>query len=83
MVLCSHVIQHVPTWSVGHMLSEAYRVLKPLGWLILLASVSGGRRDLYLLVSWRGEAAVSEADFNRAAESPRPGVMPVRRLSPS
>ena len=83
LVLCSHVIQHVPTWSVGHMLSEAYRVLKPLGWLILLASVSGGRRDLYLLVSWRGEAAVSEADFNRAAESPRPGVMPVRRLSPS
>lgn len=80
VVNCSHVFQHIPHYEVLHGLAEFQRVLKVGGFLILLTTHSP-EGDKYYLVKQEGSVEVSKEEFEKAAENPVEGVLPVRKFS--
>jgi len=57
MILCSHVIQHLPADSVGTMIGLMHSVLTRSGVLVLLTSHAVSKHDVYKLWRLNGSAS--------------------------
>ena len=63
VILCSHVLQHVPTNEVDVILNGCYTLLKPCGLLFINTTHSGQDRDFYVK-SYLNNNSVIEKKIN-------------------
>ena len=73
-VICSHVIQHIPSYEVADFIDKTWKILKKNGVLVLLTTHSRKRHNVYLdsyvEEGQLMEPVISEARFNDLCEHP-------------
>jgi len=74
VVICSHVIQHIPSHEVNAFIAKIWRVLKKDGVLVLLTTHSRKRHSVYLAAYVEAgklvEPVIPELQFNELCEIP-------------
>ncbi|HJQ46724.1 MAG TPA: class I SAM-dependent methyltransferase [Amycolatopsis sp.] len=87
LVLCSHIVQHMPTGDIEAAVRHLHDITAPGGLLVLSHSRAAVGRGGYLL-EWREDGeiryeTVDRARFDQALTTGvRPGVLPVRLIDP-
>lgn len=69
VVLCHHLLEHIPTWNVQPILATCNRTLKDDGFLVLSTAHSKADHNLFTLMNTL-DGSIEDADeiqFNRAA----------------
>ncbi|GGJ80159.1 hypothetical protein GCM10010123_07540 [Pilimelia anulata] len=87
LVVCSHVLQHVPTARAAAILAGLRRAARPGAALVLAVSRAPVGGEHHELSTTRGDdvvsTAVDRAGFDAAAAAAEPGTLPIRFLDPA
>ncbi len=81
VILCSHVIQHIPENTANTLLKEFRKLLKKDGLLVLTTSHSKSNKDIYYKSYFnsenkRVEEAISKSEFNITENTS--GILPIK-----
>ncbi len=84
VILCSHVVQHIPEQTSRQLLKALRKLLKDNGLLIVSTSHSDTDKDIFLknyidVEGKRVEEKISQAEFNSFEN--RNGVLPTKKFS--
>jgi SAM-dependent methyltransferase len=82
LVLCSHVLQHLPTGQVEPALRDLHRLTRPGGLVVLLFARAPVGEERFSIQTPQRSHLVDEAAFNTAAEAAEPGRLAGHSLDP-
>lgn len=68
-ILCSHIIQHIPTGDIEKVLNNSYRILKPSGYMMLLTTNWIPGEDRYSMTNTKTNeySPLTKKEFDIAA----------------
>jgi len=83
IVLSSHVMQHIQTWTARALMETMSKFVEPGGLLIMTTTYTDGTEDLFFREEWQDKKRLSTAidmdQFNAAYSEE--GVLPVRMFA--